>query len=78
MAEPVEGDGETEVIAQTDQKPQEPEAIFLADIRPLSPEAKAKKEAEEKARRQERQKETDNGLKVQICEGSDTRTVYVR
>ncbi|WP_323751181.1 Flp pilus assembly protein CpaB [Marinobacter sp.] len=52
--------------------------VFLADIRPLSPEAKAKKAAEKKARNQQAKKEEQPGLKVQVFEGSETRTVYVR
>ncbi|MBZ0334198.1 Flp pilus assembly protein CpaB [Marinobacter sp. AL4B] len=54
------------------------EAVFLADIRPQSPEAKAKKEEEKKLRQKQAQKEVQPGLKVQVFEGSETRTVYVR
>lgn len=49
--------------------------VFLADIRPLSPDARARKKKEAAAPSAEEEKP---GLKVQVFEGSDARTVYVR
>lgn len=49
--------------------------VFLADIRPLSPDARARKKKEAAAPSAEKEKP---GLKVQVFEGSDARTVYVR
>ena len=68
--------GETESATQTNDAQEE--VVFLADIRPLSPEAKARKAEEKKARKKQAQKEEPPGLKVQVFEGSETRTVYVR
>ena len=68
--------GETNRSIET--KGAQEEVVFLADIRPLSPEAKAREAEEKKARQKQTQKEESPGLKVQVFEGSETRTVYVR
>lgn len=69
-------DGDTEAPAESSGAQEE--VVFLADIRPLSPEAQARKEEEKKARQKQAQEEEQPGLKVQVFEGSETRTVYVR
>ncbi|MEP3588182.1 MAG: Flp pilus assembly protein CpaB [Marinobacter sp.] len=67
---------EAEAAIKSDDRQED--VVFLADIRPLSPDAKARKAEEEKARRKQAKKEEQPGLKVQVFEGSETRTVYVR